>query len=94
MAIINNKKAKTGGLLYMNEEVISKFSSDEWLNYFSTISNHWVLKYWNNNRNIFFDRFVIIEEANNFIIGDKEKCSYYEFKKPGKEIEVQLNLDI
>ena len=35
---------------YINNE----FSSSDWLRYFSNKSNHWILKYWRNNKDIFF----------------------------------------
>ena len=41
---------------YINNE----FSSSDWLRYFSNKSNHWILKYWRNNKDIFFNRFMII----------------------------------
>ena len=43
---------------YINNE----FSSSDWLRYFSNKSNHWILKYWRNNKDIFFvfsDGFIM-----------------------------------
>jgi len=67
---------------YINNE----FSSSDWLRYFSNKSNHWILKYWRNNKDIFFNRFMII--------GDKERGNTYEFLKPQGESFIQLDMEI
>ena len=63
---------------YINNE----FSSSDWLRYFSNKSNHWILKYWRNNKDIFFNRFMILGNYEIFIICDKNNGYSYEFKKP------------
>ena len=71
-----------------------EFSSYDWLQYFSCMSNLWVLRYWRNNGEEFFNRFSIITDKRLFIIGDKERGNTYEFRKPLGEAFVQLNMGI
>lgn len=71
-----------------------EFSSYDWLQYFSSRSNHWVLRYWRNNGEAFFNRFTIISDRRLFIIGDKDRGNTYEFRKPSGEAFVQLNMMI
>ncbi|CUN83792.1 MULTISPECIES: hypothetical protein [Clostridium] len=75
---------------YINNE----FSSSDWLRYFSNKSNHWILKYWRNNKDIFFNRFMIIGDKRLLIIGDKERGNTYEFLKPQGESFIQLDMEI
>lgn len=74
----------------MSEFYKEDITIDEWLNFFSTKSNHWIFKYWRNNRENFFDRFMIMGDQELFIICDKKRGNVYGFKKP--EI-IQLNLE-
>lgn len=62
----------------------------EWLNFFSIKSNHWIFKYWQNNKEIFFNRFMIMGDQELFIICDKKSRAVYQFKKPNI---IQLSLD-
>lgn len=71
-----------------------EFSSYDWLQYFSDRSNHWVLKYWRNNKEVFFNRFMVIGDKRLLIIGDKERGNTYEFRKPSNDSFVQMNLGI
>ena len=78
----------------MGEYIEREFSYNDWLQYFSNRSNHWILKYWRSNKENFFNRFMIIGDKRLFIIGDKERGNTYEFLKPTKDSFVQLDMDI
>ena len=54
----------------------------DWLEFFSSHSNHWVFRYWKKNSDIFFNRFMILGNYEIFIIWDKNNGYSYEFKKP------------
>ena len=54
----------------------------DWLEFFSSHSNHWVFRYWKKNSDIFFNRFMILGNYEIFIICDKNNGYSYEFKKP------------
>ena len=53
----------------MGEYIEREFSYNDWLQYFSNRSNHWILKYWRSNKENFFNRFMIIGDKRLFIIG-------------------------
>ncbi|MBQ5696361.1 MAG: hypothetical protein IIV48_06865 [Clostridium sp.] len=73
----------------MERVLDNEMSVYEWLDFFSSHSNHWVFKYWKNNSDIFFNRFMILGNYESFIVCDKSNKYSYEFKKP-KSIQINL----
>lgn len=61
----------------------------QWLDFFSSKSNHWIFSYWHKNKESFFERFMIMGDQEFFIVCDKRKGGIYKFKKPNV---VQLSL--
>lgn len=53
----------------MERVLDNEMSVYEWLDFFSSHSNHWVFKYWKNNSDIFFNRFMILKPHNNLSFG-------------------------
>ena len=51
----------------------------DWLEFFSSHSNHWVFRYWKKNSDIFFNRFMILGNYEIFIIVSFFSVLYCEY---------------
>lgn len=65
----------------------------DWLNFFESKSNHFVFKYWRNDREVFFQRFMVIGDKEIFIVADKIKRCTYDFKKPDFGFNIRFNFE-
>jgi len=60
---------------------VEEFNNFDWLNYLSAINDHKVLNAWKHNKNLFFERYFILNDMEYLIILDKKDFSDYKFKK-------------
>lgn len=72
---------------------VEEFNNFDWLNYLSAINDHKVFNYWKQNKDLFFERYFILNDIDYLIILDKKDFSEYKFKKITSTFNIEFEKD-
>lgn len=72
---------------------VEEFNNFDWLNYLSAINDHKVFNYWKQDKDLFFERYFILNDIDYLIILDKKDFSEYKFKKITSIFNIEFEKD-
>ena len=72
---------------------VEEFNNFDWLNYLSATNNHKVFNAWKCNKDLFFERYFILNDIEYLIILDKKDFSEHKFKKITSTFKIEFEKD-
>jgi hypothetical protein len=69
---------------------INELNNYDWLNYLASKLDHAILKEWSFNQEKFWDKYMIIDDEEVLIIGDKHSYAIYEFAKQAESFAINF----
>lgn len=69
---------------------MNELDNYDWLNYLAAKQDHLVLKEWLFNQENFWEKYMIINDEEYLIVGDKHSLSIYEFAKQSESFVIEF----